>query len=726
MTWQAWGEALQQNPLQAVDDLLRGAASIAPYERVEPHEFLLAVLPRASRLVQESLLKESRITIAQHPRAHWTQAIDAGLHQWLLAQRNKPLPPSRKLGAYAARVSEALQWPLYFHLPQTLTALQSERAQWQSFFAQLSLSPYRDPTYEHWQVLAAHQSDNSLQFVWYRFVLEAARTCSQRYLMLGLLALARLPLDENDSLRNLRLQVQALVSRYQLRKTAGTVAQEELSEHLQGVLVRNPSMDHKNWHDFLEAMLKPLGEHVSKSVLAGLGLLTARRTPDTGTKRFKAEWRLKAPFDGSDTDRMVQDIKHSYNLQQAWQAMRPLLQAHEDHVYKTGDAYNFVTTLDRCGRALCKKYPLREQEVQNRLFQWIHLSLQLEPNNPRLWMLWQLALEKAGHPQRAIWVLWEMTRRFPDQLPCRVELAQALAETGQTQGRTQAQTLLHEVLRLEPDNLHAYSTLAKLALQEDDWDAALDWSNQGLRVDDGNQACAVLKATALERRNQDGDLAEAIAHLQRFTLKHKGNMNAESYLEKLLRRQNLIAQGKVQAHTDWVEDKVVDRQSVQAESETDIAWQSFAQQVQSWSQTASTRAPTDAALADRVPPLPQALLATVQAENWDAEIWDAYSGAEIAGLNLESALWQYLQRVHNQADLSERRQAQEVLTHAITQEEQSPSYDSQTWPLYLRMHKDDLLNASSDAQALQLGAQWLKALLNRYQPLPTVLTVAGL
>ena len=218
MSWQRWADELRQTPQQAVADLLRGAADIGPFERVEPHEFLLAVLPRNRRSVSRSLLGEPGTgSIETDATADLPDYLDTGLAAWLLAQRQADQPPPRKLGAYAAQVCEALQWPLYFTLPQTRAALQADRALWLQWLGSLTLSAYRDPEYDYWQMLAAQQADDSLQFFWQSFVVEAGRTRSMRYLNLGLLALAKLPLSEDDGLRNLRLQVQALINRYQRR-----------------------------------------------------------------------------------------------------------------------------------------------------------------------------------------------------------------------------------------------------------------------------------------------------------------------------------------------------------------------------------------------------------------------------------------------------------------------------------------------------------------------------
>jgi hypothetical protein len=64
MSWHGWADELRQAPQQAVADLLRGAADISPFERATPHEFLLAILPRDSRILSRALLGEPHSTTA--------------------------------------------------------------------------------------------------------------------------------------------------------------------------------------------------------------------------------------------------------------------------------------------------------------------------------------------------------------------------------------------------------------------------------------------------------------------------------------------------------------------------------------------------------------------------------------------------------------------------------------------------------------------------------------
>lgn len=722
MSWQRWADELRQDPRQAVADLLRGAADIGPFERVAPHEFLLAVLPRDSRNVSRTLLGEPHTDSTQtDASADLSACLDTGLAAWLPAQREAPHPPARKLGAYAAQVCEALQWPLYFALPQTRAVLQDDRALWLAWLSSLTLSAFRDPEYDYWQMLAAHQTDDRLQFFWQSFVVEAGRTRSARYLNLGLLALAKLPLSEEDSLRNLRLQVQALVNRYQHRKGWGTLALEELAQALRGVMARNPSLNATHYREFLSALLSPLGDDKAASVLSLLGFSNASTSQRPAATIPGAAYKLKPPGLADETAEVVRAVRQSGSLAQAWKAIRPLLSAHEDFLHKSGDAYYFVRTLDECARALCKKYTLRDPEIQARLFQWIHLALRVDADDPRRWMLWELALRQAAHPQRAQWVLWEMTRRFPDHLPCRVELARLLAASHTPDDQAQAHRLLQQVLRQDPDNLHAHSTLAQLAIRRQDWREALDHAQQGLRIDPGHSPSAVLLATAHARRNGPDDLQTAIDHLQRFVTHHSGQVNAESYLRKLLQRQQLAAQDQRTAFEDDEEPASADTDSL----ETDPAWRAFAESIRSWcAASTAVNAPvlsTDDALStDRMPPLPQALRQAVAQNQWDADVLDRYDASARQEFPLETRLWQYLQTLQSLSSSgSERDHARQAMQTWLEAETRSPTQESPSWLPYLNKQWSALNSLTDAAQAA--GTEWLKDLLDRYQPLPAPL-----
>ncbi|MCB4366346.1 hypothetical protein KIH07_21635 [Hydrogenophaga taeniospiralis] len=709
MSWQLWADELRRAPQQAVADLLRGFAQVSPFERAAPHEFLLAVLPRSGRRVNRQLLGESPST-SHEADTDLPALLDQGLVAWLQAQRQAPQPPARKLSAYAAQVCEALQWPLYFDLPRTLAALRAERARWLPWLGSLSLSAYRDPEFDYWQALAAQQPDDGLQFFWQQFVHEAGRTRSARYLNLGLLALAAMPLIEDDSLRNLRLQMQALVSRYQRRSAWGAPAQQELANGLRSVMARNLSMGSANYRTFLQALLAPLGDGKTQSVLALLGLAH----PPRGTApRPSAIYKLQPPGQTEETNQAVDAVRRSNSLAQAWNAIRPLLSAHEEYLHKSGDAYYFVRNLDRCARILLGKYSLRDPEVQPRLFQWIHLALRLDADDPHLWMLWELALRKAEQPQRAQWVLWEMTRRFPEHLPCRVELAQLLAKSASTEDQTQAHRLLQQVLQLDPDHLHAHSTLAKLARDRGDWPNALLHAQDGLRIDPSNPVCAVLLASTWERRQENGDLPMAIEFLQNFVTRYHGNVIAENYLRTLNQRQQSAKQGK---DTSWKDDAEA-AATEPLPPETDSGWLAFAKSLRAGT------APATVADAERVLPLPQALHRALTQQQWDAELLDAYDTAAQQEFPLETRLWRYLLALHAEAsgsgNLPEINRTRQAVRDWIETEQASTAQPDEFWLHYISKHWNELEQAT--AEVLPAGSDWLDALLARHRPLPAPL-----
>lgn len=716
MSWQKWADELRRDPERAVGDLLSGAADIGTFERAAPSEFLLAILPRDTRLLSRKLLGEpGSDSTGPEPGADLPELLDAGLAAWLCTQRASARPLARKLGSYAAQVCEALQWPLYFPLPQTRAALRGERTLWLQWLSSLTLSAFRDPEYDYWQVLAARQTDDSLQVFWHAFVTEAGRTRSLRYLDLGLLSLPRLPLSEDDSLRNLRLQVQALVNRYQARRTWGTLAHEELAEQLRGVMARNPSLSAANYRAFLTDLLRPLGEDKSISVLSLLGLWDARSSVHRGATVPVDGYKLELPGLAEDTDQAVRAVRNSRSLDQAWNAIRPLLSAHEDFVHRSGDAYYFVRTLDMCVRALCNRYTIPDAQIQGRLFQWIELALQMDGDNPRLWMLWELTLRQSGYPQRAQWVLWEMTRRFPDNPQSRVELARLLAASGEPAKEAQARRLLLKVLHLDPDNLHTYSTLAQLAIQAGEWSAALRYAQGGLQVDPSHEASAVLLATAYARRGETGDMDTAIDHLQRFTSPNRGQLNAESYLHKLQQRQ----QSSWQAEASELDHDEHSSITASADAEADPAWQAFAESIRAWAsgEDAVPQTGDDGASIDRLPPLPEALKQAAAQQQWDNDVLMQYDAAVQREFPLEIRVWRYLQTVNTDAaGQAERERARQAVERWLEAEQKDPSLDSPSWIHFLTKSWKDV-TASMEAPS-STGVDWLKALLDRHQPLP--------
>ena len=715
MSWLTWAEKLRRNPEEAVSDLLHGVANINPFERITPHEFLLAVLPRSSRSVNRNLLGDPSAHIPESSAtADLPALLDKGLVAWLLKQRGVPLPAARKLSAYAAQVCEALQWPVYFNLPSSFETLKTERGRWLPWFSSLTITAYRDPEYDYWQVFAAKQSDDSLQFDWRSFVVEAGRTRSNRYLNLGLLALARLPLSEQDSHRNLRLQVQALLTRYQRRKSWGKPALEELVASLRQVMARNLSMGMDKYQTFLSELLQPLGEQQVTAVLEMLFKVSAKRQP-TSTVRVTAV--LTPPGGKPEADKAVQSVNQSSNLMQAWGAISGLLNKHEAYLRRSGETYNFVTTLDRCVRAFCNKYTLTDPEIQRHVFQWIYIALRVDANNPILWMLWQLALRQARQRKRSQWVLWEMTRRFPDHLPCRVDLARQLAESGTANEQAQSRQLFQQVFAIDPSNLHAHSTLAQLAIDRGDWNGALTHAKNGLQVDPDDESCAVLQASAYEQRDGPGDLQTAIDQLQQYLKRNPNKQKAKDYLNYFRKRQ----QHPKQVRQDFSKVEAGDTGSGIADRpETDPAWTAFAESINTWvAATAPSSSITETSFSNtpngRVLPLFQALHDAVTSQHFDDDILDSYDDVAKQEFPLETRLWRYLQSLHQKTDVNDTKK---LVDQWLENEKEFLQNEKDTsWLTYLNQRWNNIQTSGE----INTVAIWLKELLDRYLRLPAVL-----
>ena len=298
-----------------------------------------------------------------------------------------------------------------------------------------------------------------------------------------------------------------------------------------------------------------------------------------------------------------------------------------------------------------------------------------------------------------------------------------LAASDAPDDQTQAHRLLQQVLQQDPDNLHAHSTLAQLAIRRGDWPQALEHAQQGLRIDPGNQASAVLLATTYARRNEPDDLQTAIDHLQRFVTDYPGNLKAEDYLRRLRQRQQLAARGQQQPH----EDDEAPASADTAPSEADPAWRTFAESIRSWVAVSTAgvepaSAGEDVILVDRVLPLPQALRQAVIHSLWNFDVLDRYDTAARQEFPLEMRLWRYLQTLQPASSSgSERERAKQDLQTWREAETHASTQDSSSWLPFLNKQLN-ALTAPADA-ARASGAEWLMNLLDRYQPLPAPLFV---
>jgi len=271
-------------------------------------------------------------------------------------------------------------------------------------------------------------------------------------------------------------------------------------------------------------------------------------------------------------------------------------------------------------------------------------------------------------------------------------------------------------LMLDPDHLHAHSTVAQLAIRRRDWDQALDHARLGLRIDPSDGVSALLLATAHARRNGPGDLQTAIEDLQRFVTRYRGNPRTEGYLRGLVQRQQ--AQGQPLANE---EDEDTVSEVAAAQPESDPTWRAFADSVRSWAASSDPAyLAATSADADRVLPLPQALRQAVALSQWDADVLDHYDAATKREFPLETRLWHYLQTLQSASSSeAERARARQTVQAWLEAEKRDPGQDNSSWLPYL--HKRwEAMNAST-AATLTNGAEWLKDLLDRYQPLPAPL-----
>lgn len=177
-----WLADFERDPFVALDELLRGVADIAPYERAEASDVLVKFFAGLSE---------------EHADR---RRLDEALTSWLRTRRDDGPEARRRHGArrYVDEVTQALTAVYRLRLRGTARWLRDEFAALQLWLTSLDEGPSEDPAGELWRVMALMQEDRRFLGDWYRLCEAAGRSLPGHYLSLGLLGLRFLPADDGQ------------------------------------------------------------------------------------------------------------------------------------------------------------------------------------------------------------------------------------------------------------------------------------------------------------------------------------------------------------------------------------------------------------------------------------------------------------------------------------------------------------------------------------------------
>lgn len=495
-----WLAEFERDPAEAVDELLRGVADVAPYERAGAADVLATLF---GGLAEDNPDR---------------RALDEALGDWLFARRGDGPKVRREHGMnrYVEELIQALTAVYRLRLTGTAERLRASFASFHGWLKSLALGPGQDPALELWQIMALMQHDRRFLGDWYRLCEEAGHSLPEAYLTVGLLGLRRIPGYEGEEVEpggSLRPEVIAGLFRWAARLPQGPASRKIFQRRFGALRVLYPRSPQR-WRDIILPLLEaypgaPFHEWLEDaSMKLGRG---GHRSNAVATVPSRSRFGdLLRRLGKEPTSRLVNEI-------------RALVQGYEGYAEATGDPELLVkVACDFSGR-LRRRAPgeaLRLARLANR---W-------QPNNHYTWTHWAAALEVLGKEDRAEVVYWEAVRRFPDNPVARVALADLLVRVDRSE---EAEGLLREAVDRFPDNAHSHVALAELlarAKRFEEAEALLRKSADRVR-DDAH--CRVFLAEVLARTNR---LDEAEALLRKAGEDFPDDLVARNTLASLLAR----------------------------------------------------------------------------------------------------------------------------------------------------------------------------------------------
>ena len=447
----AWFDAFRRGPEAAIADLLSGRAGLASTLGLDVPELLYQAFPPE--------LADDR---AQLERA---------LLSWLLGMREGYASQVKRLGfsVYGKRVGDALIALQLLDLPESKRRIREDLSNWLRWLLPLRLAPERDPALECFRLLTRGQLDTGYLAMWLRLAADPR----PEYLTVALAGLQLLPNHDNAQ-KNQMLMLQALL-RHSVKirhdaNAARTFFYGAFSA-LRGLFPRSPEHWKRVMSDALDGFLQHTRGHVASA------LADALRTTGLASPYRSGNTRVPTPVKEEEWADLRADIRRpEEQTEKLSQRLFNLLERNHEYAEATGVSYFFVRTLHNLGTILIERHRLGHADM-TRLGLMIERSLFWEPTNSHCWMLWAFWLRAQGYRAAHESILREMLRMFPSNVHAKSELASLLSSRG-TDYRDEAEYWAEQASRHETD-------AGRLHRQTADWLRADMYLRDAVVVHDG-------------------------------------------------------------------------------------------------------------------------------------------------------------------------------------------------------------------------------------------------
>ena len=434
-----WFEAFRRAPDQAVAALFSGRQGVGSNMRLDVPELLYQSFPPN--------LNDER---AQ---------LDQALLSWLLGMRGDYAFQVKRLGfpVYGKRVGDALIALQLLELPESRSCIRADMSAWLRWLLPLRLAPERDPALECYRLLTRGQPDTGHLAMWLRLAADPR----PEYLTVALAGLQLLPNHDNAQ-KNQMLMLHALlrhaVTTRHEANAARTVFNGAFSA-LRGLFPRSPEHWKRVLNEALDGFLQHTPGRVAKE------LTDALRTTWLDKPDRLASTRKPVPVKQEEWADLRADILYSNDQpERLSQRLFNLLERNHEYAKATGVSYFFVRTLHNLGTSLMERHQLGQADM-NRFGLMIERSLFWEPTNSYCWMLWAFWLRAQGYQDAHESILREMLRMFPSNVHAKFELASLLSARG-ADYRDEAEHWAEQASRHERDAGHPDS---RTVWQPVDW-----------------------------------------------------------------------------------------------------------------------------------------------------------------------------------------------------------------------------------------------------------------
>ena len=449
-----WLAEFESSPVAALEDLIRGHASISPYERADA--------PDAARQLFGGL---------EHADPA-RRALDEAVIHWIDERRRNPIPSNKRArGRIIREISEVFEITAASELRDAARWFFEHRLQLTDWTTRLVESPARDARAAFLRTLAltqriiADDEPTSLAPVWLDICRHAGDGLPNYYLDIGFLGLRRLPPMEQQTSECPWL---AGLAHWALSRNPSD--KEFMAEW--GPLKRLYPRTPKAWRTqvaqllgtahFRDAEIEPPGWWGSDPDLAPLGRADAH-LPHPHFSPMPDECRaVIARLDGQfgEVDGAIDN----------------LMPRHVRFVRATGVSRHLTAAAHMLGKALVDH---GGSEHCAKAEKFSRLGLKWQPFDPFLWGLWADALEARGAVKASEVVRWEYVRRFPFNIDGRNQLAEFLIALNRL---AEADNMVEQSFAEGLGDAATHSLRIRLALYLRGIDAAREATSVGLSL----------------------------------------------------------------------------------------------------------------------------------------------------------------------------------------------------------------------------------------------------